>query len=111
MNDEFDTFLASALAPEDRLPDRQFVSRVQKRIALEEQLTVRHRGALRKTVTDPLAILGLTLGLLWGTQAPGVSEFLAQSSSVPLLVLFAIFTLIAAVLGTGSTNIPIGRLG
>ena len=29
MNDEFDDFLRSALAPRDREPDRAFVARVQ----------------------------------------------------------------------------------
>ena len=38
MADPFDSFLSEALAPPARDPDRQFVARVQARVALEARL-------------------------------------------------------------------------
>ena len=44
MADEFDAFLAVALAPEQREPDRAFVARVQAGIRLDEQLRAARRS-------------------------------------------------------------------
>ena len=109
MTDEFDTFLRKALAPEERLPDRNFVARIQAEIAFDRDLAGLRRRALRKISTDLLVLVGLTLGLLWVAQAPEASRYLEKSSAV-LAALLCMFGLVAGVVVTPSTTSFIRRI-
>jgi hypothetical protein len=97
MADEFNLFLREALAPPARGPDRQFVARVETRIALDERLQAERGGLLRQLGMEVLALAAIAAGLLWLGRAPAVAEFVEHSPAIALSALLAGFTLMILV--------------
>ena len=98
MAEEFDRFLASALAPPERAPDRRFVARVQAQIALEERLNSERRALITRFVEQLAGLLAVAAGLWWISRAPLVSDWFAESPAVGLAILIAAFALLIGVL-------------
>jgi hypothetical protein len=91
MADEFDRFLADALAPETRAPDRAFVAHVQARVVLDERLKQQRQAALRSLGVEVLAIIAVAAGLVLLTRAQAVAGFFIDSPAVALAAVMAAF--------------------
>jgi cytochrome bd-type quinol oxidase subunit 2 len=94
MSDAFERFLTSALAADQREPDRRFVARVQARIALHAHLCAQRRDMLRQLVTQIIGLGGVAGGLLWLGRAGAVSRFFADWPWLALCILLSIFGLL-----------------
>lgn len=91
MADEFDRFLASALAPQERMPDRDFAARVQAAIMLEEQLGAQRSSVMRGFVTQLVALAAVAAALwLIGGAAP-LANWFADSPALGLAILLTGF--------------------
>ena len=91
MADDFDRFLASALAPEDRLPDRKFFARVQAAILLEERLTAQRWWLMRGLATQLVALAAVAAGLWWIGRAGPLADWFAESPAFGLAILLTGF--------------------
>jgi hypothetical protein len=91
MADEFDRYLASALAPENRMPDRGFVARVQSVIALEEALSVQRRALIAGLLKQLAALLAVAAGVWVVGRAEPVANWFAGSPALGLTALLAAF--------------------
>ena len=96
MADEFDRFLASSLAPAERLPDRSFVTAVRARIILDDRLARERRSVIGNFVTQIVALLAVAAALWVLGRAAPVAEWFAQSSALGLAMLLLAF---AAIVG------------
>ena len=94
MADEFDLFLADALAPAEREPDRAFVSRVQAHILLDQRLRAERRGALSLLAMQVIGLAAVAAAVLWLLRSPVVASFAAESPAVLLLALLATFSFV-----------------
>jgi hypothetical protein len=104
MADEFEQFLASSLAPPNRVPDRRFVAAVQARVALEDQLR-RERRALVANLAKQLAGLVAIAAAVWTIgKAPPVADFFAGSPAASLGILLLAFAFVAAMLSPASRS-------
>jgi hypothetical protein len=103
-DDEFDRFLASSLAPEDRLPDRRFVAAVQSRILVDDALEHERR---RLVATLPKQLLGLVAvaGAVWtiGRAAP-IAEYFERWPAGGLAMLLVAFAFVVTIFSRRSTN-------
>lgn len=104
MADEFDDFLASALSPADREPDRAFVARVQVRIHLDEQLRAERRSLLSLLLVQVIGVAAIAGSALWLIRSPAISDFADESPAVLLLVLLAAFSFVILLFSTGLTS-------
>ena len=91
MADEFDRFLAAALAPEERAPDRRFVARVQAAILLEERLAAQRSSVLRGLATQLVALAAVAAALWWLGRAAPVAGWFGESPALGLGVLLTGF--------------------
>lgn len=98
MNDDFDRFLSSALAPAERDPDRQFVARVQHRIALDERLDGEWRALRLDLVQQIAAVMAIAASLLFIGRAAPVAELFARAPAVALAILLTSFALVIALM-------------
>jgi len=106
MADEFEDFLSAALAPPERMPDRQFVARVQAGIAIEEQLSAQRRRAIADLARQLVALAAVAGGLWWISRAPPVAIWLVDSPAQALAILLLAFAFVVAtfVLRPASAN-------
>ena len=106
MTDPFEAFLAAELAPPARLPDRQFVARVQAGIAIEEQLSAQRRRAVAELARQLVALAAVAGGLWWISRAPPVAIWLVDSPAQALAILLLAFAFVVAtfVLRPASAN-------
>ena len=98
MDDDFDRFLSDALAPQEREPDRSFVSRVQARIAVEECFALQRRSLIRDLATQLLALLAVGAGTWWLGRSTPVAAWASESPATALAILLAMFMFVAAVI-------------
>lgn len=96
MADEFERFLASAIAPPDRLPDRRFVARVQARILLDEQLARERRALMAALGRQIVALAAVAAGIWVIARAAPVADVFAQSPAVALAILLVAFSFVVA---------------
>ena len=94
MPEDFDRFLASALAPDDRQPDRKFVAGVQARIALEEQLAAQRRSLVSALVMQMIGLAAVAATIWLVARAAPVAEFFAPGSWLGVATLLAAFAFI-----------------
>ena len=92
--DRFDSFLASALAPEPRQPDRAFVARVQARIALDEQMAAERRRSLAHFAGQLLALGAVAAAIACLGRAAPVASFFAAAPGVLVLLLAFLFLVV-----------------
>jgi hypothetical protein len=94
MADEFDRFLAQALAPDEREPDRLFAAKVKARIALDQRLRAERRAIFHRLGMEVAALMVVALGLAWAGRAAPVAGLFADSPAVALALLLAAFALL-----------------
>ena len=94
MADEFESFLAEALAPPDRHPDRRFVGQVQARIALEARLDAERRSIVQRLGLELIALIAFAGGLVWAARTEPVMAIASQSPWVLIGGLLAVFGLV-----------------
>ncbi len=107
MADDFEHFLSAALAPEERWPDREFVARVQARIALEERFAAERSAIGAKLGIELLALIGVAAGLVWLARAPAITNLASESPALTLAILLTGFALLTALfsLQTSQTSV------
>ena len=108
MSDEFDRFLASALAPQERAPDRGFRARVEAAIALEEQFSAQRRTLIANFAEQLLGMFAVALGVWWVGRAAPVSNWFAESPALGLAILVTAFVCLVGLLSlrSGSKGVP-----
>ncbi|NUT01588.1 MAG: hypothetical protein HOP96_11495 [Sphingomonas sp.] len=94
MTDAFDDFLAQALDPAGREPDRAFVARVQARIRLEERIALERRSLLSGLAVQVLGIGVIAAALWWLSRSPAIASFASESPAVLLVALLAAFSFV-----------------
>jgi hypothetical protein len=103
MADEFDDFLAQALAPPEREADRVFVARVQSQIRLDDQLRSERRGMLSMLAIQVLGIAAIAAAVFWLLRSPEIAAFAAESPAILLMMLLAAFSFAVLLFSTGSS--------
>jgi hypothetical protein len=104
MADEFDAFLAEALAPEERGPDRAFVARVQAGIRLDEQLRAERRGMVATLAVQLLGIAAIAAATVWLLRAPEIGAFASESPAFLLLILLVGFSFVIMLFSSGAAS-------
>jgi hypothetical protein len=102
MADEFDRFLASALAPPERLPDRNFVAGVRARITLEERLAGERRALLSGLIKQLVALVAVTAAVGIVARASPVAAFFAKTPALGLATLLVGFGFVVALFSTSA---------
>jgi len=102
MADELETFLSDALAPPARDPDREFVTRVQTRIAIEQQLHAERRTILRRLGVELIGLAAIAAGLLVLARTEAIATLTAQSPGLAMVALVSIFALIVSAIAVPS---------
>lgn len=106
MADPFDSFLAEALAPPSRHPDRGFVARVQAAVALEARLEAERRSILRRFLAELIALVAVAGGLVWAARAEPLMAIASESPWLLMCGLLSIFVLIVAALSAQGSAVP-----
>ena len=97
MAEDFDAFIASALAPAQRDADRRFVARVQAHIVLEERLARERRAMIVRLGEQLLALCAVAVAVWLISRAAPVAEMFAKSPAAVLSVLLAGFAFVLRV--------------
>jgi hypothetical protein len=107
MTDNFDAFLSSVLAPPARDPDRQFVLRLQARIALEERLAAERRTLTNDLLKQLAGLLANAAGIFCIATSAAVTSLFAEAPALVLAALLAAFALVIALIAMrpGSTSL------
>ena len=106
MADQFDLYLAGALAPAERAPDRRFMSRVQAAVALDERLRAERSALIAKLVRQTIALAAVATGLAWLGQSPVIRDFSAESPAILLAAVIAMFSFLVLLLGIEAAPKP-----
>ena len=111
MNDDFDRFLASALGPDERLPDRTFVAKVQIAVQMEERFSAARKALLARLVLQALALGAITLAVLTLARSAVLAEVVARNP-VPALacVITAFAFLLLVIARSAEPDRPARRL-
>jgi hypothetical protein len=106
MADPFDSFLSEALAAPRRDPDRQFVARVQARVALEARLEAERRSILRRFASQLIALVAIAGGLVWAARTEPLVAIASESPWLLMCGLLSIFALVVAALSAQGSAVP-----
>ena len=110
---DLDAFLATALAPEDREPDRLFVARMQAQVRLDARLTQARRAMARRLGLQLLGIAAVAAAVLIVAESPAAGRLIAYSPEIFVLSLLAAFGFVVAMFsrsGRPALAPPGGRL-
>lgn len=107
MTDPFDAFLAAALEPPSRDPDRIFVAKVQARNALEERLRATRNAELRALGLQALAVFAVAGALLLLLRSHDVARLAEQLPGMTLIALLCAFGLLVPLLSAPAA--PLSR--
>ena len=100
MADAFDSFLAAALRPPGRAPDRAFVAHVQARIAVEERLAAQRRLVVAGLIKQLVALVAIAAAVWWAGRASPVASWLGRSPELGLVILLAGFASLVGIFST-----------
>lgn len=103
MADEFDTFLAEALTPEEREPDLAFVARVQAGIRLNEHLRAERRSMVSTLAIQFVGIAAIAAAIVWFLRSPEIGGFASESPAVLLLILLVAFSFVILLFSSGAS--------
>lgn len=106
--DDFDVFLATALAPPDREEDHAFVARVQQRIRIDQALRVARAATFERLTVEIAALAAVAAALVWFTGSAHVSAIAAESPAPVLGGLIVLFMSLVWLMAPG-TAAPIAR--
>lgn len=109
MADEFDAFLAVALAPEQREPDRAFVARVQAAVRLDEQLRAERHGMFANLAVQCLGVAAIAAAIIWLLRAPEIGTFASESPAFLLLILLVAFSFVIMLFSSGASSRRVRR--
>ena len=98
MPDDFERFLAAALAPPERMPDRKFVSRVQAAIALDEQLAAERRAVVAGLLKQLAALFSVAAAVWLIGRAPPVTAWFDASPEFGLASLLVAFVCVVGLI-------------
>ena len=101
MADQLDDFLARALSPAERVPDRAFVERIQSQIRLDEQLRAERRNMVSVLSIQVLGIAAIAASVFWLLRSPEIASFAAESPAILLAALLAAFSFAVLLFSTG----------
>jgi hypothetical protein len=104
MADDFDRMLASALSPDERLPDRRFVALVQARIALEDQLAAEGRAQLMSLGGQLAGLLAVAAAVAVIARSDILVGLFAESPAAGLAILLLIFSFLVMLLTAGGAS-------
>jgi hypothetical protein len=104
VSDEFDRFLAAALAPQERESDRRFLARVQTAIVIEERLAAQRSSLMRDLALQLVAVAAIAAALWWLGRAAPVASWFGESPALGLAILMAMFACVIVLLSGGSRN-------
>jgi hypothetical protein len=104
---DFKVFLATALAPEDRDPDRLFVARMQAQVRLDARLTQARGAMARRLGLQLLGIAAVAVAVLIVAESPAAARLIAYSPEIFVLSLLAAFAFVVAMF----TSAPQSRRG
>jgi hypothetical protein len=93
---DFEVFLATALAPEDREPDRLFVARMQAQVRLDARLTQARGAMARRLGLQLLGIAAVAAAVLIVAESPAAGRLIAYSPEIFVLSLLAAFGFVVA---------------
>ena len=97
--DDFDRFI-EALGPEEREPDRLFVTRVQAQVRLDERLAAERRRLLTRLGLELVAVAAVAAALVLLAASPAIGEFAAQSPAIAVAGLVTAFGFLIATFRT-----------
>lgn len=103
MADDFDAFLAAALAPKEREPDRAFAARVQAGIRLDEQLRAERRSMVATLAVQFLGVAAIAAAVVWLLRAPEIGAFASESPAFLLLILLVAFSFVIMLFSSGAS--------
>jgi hypothetical protein len=109
MPDEFERFLASSLAPPERLPDRRFVAAVQAHVELEARFERQRRQLIGNLAAQMVALFAVSGGLFWFASAAPVDAWFAKFPAVGLGVLLVAFVPLTALFGRAPANSAVAQ--
>ena len=92
-DDAFDRFLAQSLAPPERMPDNQFIRRVNQRIQLDT-LHRRNRAKMFERLgVEVLSVMAVGCGLAALGAGAGIADSAGNIPAVPLVGMVILFGL------------------
>ena len=106
--DDFDSFLAAALAPPEREEDHGFVTRVQQRIRIDETLRAARGATLARFAVELAALAAVAAALVWFAGSADASAIVAESPAPVLAGLIGLFMSLVWLMAPG-TGRPIGH--
>ena len=89
--DDFDSFLAAALAPPECEEDHGFVARVQQRIRIDEALRSARAATFARLAVELAALAAVAAGLAWFAGSVNESAMAAESPAPALAGLIGLF--------------------
>ena len=104
MTEDFDRYLARALGPDERAPDRRFVARVQAQIVLQERLASERRVLFASLVTQLVALMAVAAAAWIVLSAAPIAALFAELPAVGLALLLAAFALIVVMFSRTSRS-------
>lgn len=104
MSDDFERFLAQALGPAERKPDRSFVVRTMAQVALEERFAGERRAIIRSTGQEMLALLAVGAGLWLLSRSPAIANLVAESPTLYLSGLLSAFASLVALFSSQTSR-------
>jgi hypothetical protein len=112
VTEEFDRFLAAALAPPLREPDRAFVAHVQGEVALEQRFAAERSSLGRELAQQLIALFAVGAGAWWLGRSAPVADWAAESPATALATLVVAFMFLAAMftMRPRSGNVPEWRI-
>ena len=90
-DEQFDRFLAEALAPAEGLPDPKFVDRVRQQVRLDEALRARRSRLFHRLGIEILSVVALGFGLAAIGNSSAVAQFALELPHVALAGVLVIF--------------------
>ena len=89
----FDRFLADALAPPERAPDRRFVERVQQHVRLDELSRANRSRLLDRLGIELLSLVALACGIAAIGGSSEIAESVRQAPHLALPAMMFVFGL------------------
>ena len=100
--DEFDLFLADALAPPDRDEDQAFVARVRQRIRIDDSLRAARSAAFERIAIEIAALAAVAAALLWFARSSDAVALAAESPAEVLGAVVALFMMLVWLMAPGT---------
>lgn len=109
-NEDFDRFLATALAPPERGEDHGFVARVQQRIRIDDALRSARAATLGRLSVELAAIAAVAAALVWFAGSADASALAAESPAPVLAGLIGLFMSLVWLMAPGAGRSVVRRI-